>query len=729
MTTPNQFNPLEAANFDSLATWAAKTQEDWEAEQRNPELARWGGIRDGFWLGLPTGQPYTLTLLSYMAIQLLGLDPTTFFEGVQDAIDAIRDWLNDIQEQADQASLDLAEMIDGVLGSGNQVEDLVQFLIDSRDQQHDMIGEFFEAVFGTPTSNPTITDWATASAALTAIAETAQTNAQNATLQFATLVDSVLGTGHGAQDLAQYIIDAQNRANQAWDNFIDLVDDLLAAIGLSQTGDPNDIPEAFEALMNSIFGQPTRPSGKPPLAGQIDGAIGQVQGSDDDASSTADEIAGALGGSIPSPPWGILPIASSTTAAGVPEGFLYCRVTAVNGTGESVASGEAFILISPAWLFGKAKVTWTCSPITGATAYRWYVGSQSRAQTKYVQTSSYVFVQDGTETWTNGTPPSAPVRAGTAVASIAATASVAETNADLAQTAAGVADGKAVAAQVAADDAASSAQLANNGVSTVSSQTGQISNNLVGINASIDDLYDKIDIATATPSFDSAGTGNGQAVLDGTANKELNLAWTHNATSTATMVLVFATFQCGTGNYSWSATYGGVAMTVVGNSWAAAGTNNYTGTVVFCLHSPPSGSKTVTVKINATDAGGSNAVQMAVANSVAYRDAATVSALMNVSTTSSALSQPIQSADRRVVVQDFTVSVMTAPVCTISGYSQTTRATANISGTYVNFATWSMRKLIGEALGEASVINFSATTNAGATFRVFSGVAVELSAR
>lgn len=47
MTQPNAYTPDSAANYDSLADWAAKTQAERELELNAPEETRWGNINTG----------------------------------------------------------------------------------------------------------------------------------------------------------------------------------------------------------------------------------------------------------------------------------------------------------------------------------------------------------------------------------------------------------------------------------------------------------------------------------------------------------------------------------------------------------------------------------------------------------------------------------------------------------------------------------------------------------
>lgn len=54
--------PDYAANYSSLAAYAAKTEEDWNDELTDAETTRWGGLLDGLFDGLEQGKPFIVAL-------------------------------------------------------------------------------------------------------------------------------------------------------------------------------------------------------------------------------------------------------------------------------------------------------------------------------------------------------------------------------------------------------------------------------------------------------------------------------------------------------------------------------------------------------------------------------------------------------------------------------------------------------------------------------------------
>lgn len=73
--------PEGAANFTSLAAHAAKTQEDWDDELKDAEIARWGdaGVLGGLFQGLAQGKPFLVALIQAIIQKTFGVadTPTT----------------------------------------------------------------------------------------------------------------------------------------------------------------------------------------------------------------------------------------------------------------------------------------------------------------------------------------------------------------------------------------------------------------------------------------------------------------------------------------------------------------------------------------------------------------------------------------------------------------------------------------------------------------------------
>ncbi|PJE24727.1 MAG: hypothetical protein CK431_04295, partial [Mycobacterium sp.] len=86
MTAPDGAFPEGAANYASLAAWAAMAQADWEAFMRNPIDFTFTRIITVLFDGLQTGVSFALSLLSAIVKSILNLDPTTFFATVEDAL-------------------------------------------------------------------------------------------------------------------------------------------------------------------------------------------------------------------------------------------------------------------------------------------------------------------------------------------------------------------------------------------------------------------------------------------------------------------------------------------------------------------------------------------------------------------------------------------------------------------------------------------------------------------
>lgn len=89
MTAPDGAFPEGAANYASLAAWAAMAQADWEAFMRNPIDFTFTRIITALFEGLQTGVSFALSLISGIVKAVLNLDPTTFFATVEDALDSL----------------------------------------------------------------------------------------------------------------------------------------------------------------------------------------------------------------------------------------------------------------------------------------------------------------------------------------------------------------------------------------------------------------------------------------------------------------------------------------------------------------------------------------------------------------------------------------------------------------------------------------------------------------
>jgi hypothetical protein len=93
--------PEGAANYGSLATFAAKTEEDWEDELRGTELNRWGsgGFLGGLFEGLAEGKPFVVALIEAIIDAIF----PNASDIVSDVINAGSQVVNDIIETVTDA--------------------------------------------------------------------------------------------------------------------------------------------------------------------------------------------------------------------------------------------------------------------------------------------------------------------------------------------------------------------------------------------------------------------------------------------------------------------------------------------------------------------------------------------------------------------------------------------------------------------------------------------------
>lgn len=96
MTQPNDYTPDDAANASSLAAYAAKTQDDWRAEIQQPYQSTFGGILSGLWGGLVNAGSFALSIISEVVRAILGLDPTTFFVSIEQALSSLTHFFGQI---------------------------------------------------------------------------------------------------------------------------------------------------------------------------------------------------------------------------------------------------------------------------------------------------------------------------------------------------------------------------------------------------------------------------------------------------------------------------------------------------------------------------------------------------------------------------------------------------------------------------------------------------------
>lgn len=88
MTQPDQLNPEQAANYDSLAAWAEMTEIDWRNKYNAPYQTALDQFTGGFFGGLPTGMPHSLAMLTALIRKLIG-NPFAIFPSAEEALDAL----------------------------------------------------------------------------------------------------------------------------------------------------------------------------------------------------------------------------------------------------------------------------------------------------------------------------------------------------------------------------------------------------------------------------------------------------------------------------------------------------------------------------------------------------------------------------------------------------------------------------------------------------------------
>lgn len=96
MTQPNQYTPSDAANANSLAVYAAKTEDDWNSEIKAPYTNTYTNILDGLFGGIIHAGSLALSIVSEVVRAILGLDPSTFFTSVGQALSALTTFFSKI---------------------------------------------------------------------------------------------------------------------------------------------------------------------------------------------------------------------------------------------------------------------------------------------------------------------------------------------------------------------------------------------------------------------------------------------------------------------------------------------------------------------------------------------------------------------------------------------------------------------------------------------------------
>jgi hypothetical protein len=216
---------------------------------------------------------------------------------------------------------------------------------------------------------------------------------------------------------------------------------------------------------------------------------------------------------------------------------------------------------------------------------------------------------------------------------------------------------------------------------------------------------------TAIPASNIVGQTGAAVAFGASGGNTLSsspVSWTHTIAVGDLGVLVSVGYKNGGSTVpTFTATYGGVAMTLVVQQENGTGTFNAPGCAVFWLKSPPSGSKTVVV----TRTAGSTGSLWVSSDSYSASKIGTV--LPTTGGGSNTLSMPVTSQTGRMLFAVFIANNALDTSSAITAFNQTQR---------YGFATFAA----GDALG-ASSLTFTATMNATHIANtVWSGVIVEL---
>lgn len=96
MTQPDGVTPSESANYGSLSVWGAKTQGDWEAEIKAPYTHTYTNVLEGLFGGIIHAGSLALSIVSEVVRAILGLDPTTFFVSIDQALASLTHFFSQI---------------------------------------------------------------------------------------------------------------------------------------------------------------------------------------------------------------------------------------------------------------------------------------------------------------------------------------------------------------------------------------------------------------------------------------------------------------------------------------------------------------------------------------------------------------------------------------------------------------------------------------------------------
>jgi hypothetical protein len=148
VTQPDQLFPDDAANKDSFAAFAGKTQAEYEADQRGAEENRWGlNLLGALFEGLEDAGSFIQSLLTTLAKHLLNL-PEQAWNSVEDVLESLKGVLQPIIDT-------LMRGFTGDNESGNSLQDLALAMINPMswvnlllDILADVLGPWFSRLVG-----------------------------------------------------------------------------------------------------------------------------------------------------------------------------------------------------------------------------------------------------------------------------------------------------------------------------------------------------------------------------------------------------------------------------------------------------------------------------------------------------------------------------------------------------------------------------------------------------
>jgi len=98
-------------------------------------------------------------------------------------------------------------------------------------------------------------------------------------------------------------------------------------------------------------------------------------------------------------------VTASTSSGGTLNGTYYYKISASDGIGWTILSSEVSATVNGGTTAGTINVSW--SAVTGAVKYRVWRGTSSNGENSYYETTSTSIADNGSLTFTSGTPPTA----------------------------------------------------------------------------------------------------------------------------------------------------------------------------------------------------------------------------------------------------------------------------------------------------------------------------------